>query len=157
MTTNTFGGSYQHTQKGKFIVLPVLMTAIAFAAGVFIKNQPLFLIAVPILLVAAWLFRSLTVEITERELRWHFGTSLIHKSVPLSEILSVKPVKTRFLEGWGIHWSRFGWLYNVSGFDAVAISLRSGKRFALGTNESLALLARLREALQRNGADTFKA
>ena len=49
-----------------------------------------------------------------------------------------------YLEGWGIHLSRFGWLYNVSGFDAVAITLVSGKRFALGTDEPQALLAALR-------------
>jgi hypothetical protein len=43
----------------------------------------------------------------------------------------------------GIHLSRFGWLYNVSGFDAVAIILKSGKRFALGTDEPDALLQAL--------------
>ena len=52
-----------------------------------------------------------------------------------TEIASVKPVRTNTLEGWGIHYSRFGWLDNVSGFSAVAITLRNGKRFALGSDE----------------------
>jgi metal-sulfur cluster biosynthetic enzyme len=33
------------------------------------------------------------------------------------------PVRTNVAEGWGIHISRFGWLYNVSGFSAVAVKM----------------------------------
>jgi hypothetical protein len=85
----------------------------------------------------------LTIEITEWELRWRFGPGLFRKSVKLSDIASAKPVRTNFLNGWGIHLTRFGWLYNVSGLDAVAITLKNGKRFALGTDEAHSLLAAL--------------
>ena len=37
--------------------------------------------------------------------------------------------------GWGIHLTPRGGLYNVSGFRAVAVRLKGGKRFLLGTDE----------------------
>jgi len=124
MTANVF--SYQHTQRGNFI------------------------------LKCTWLFHSLTIAIGERELCWRFGPGLIHKRVALAEITAAEPVQTTFLQGWGIHLTRQGWLYNVSGREAVAITLRSGRRFLLGTNEPQLLATRLGEVIQRNVAAGVK-
>jgi len=137
---------YQHTQPGTLIMLTMLVLAAWMAVGGFFA-RPLF-VGVPILLVTAWLFHSLTIELTGEELRWRFGPGLISKRVPLTEIASVKIVRTLFLEGWGIHLSRFGWLYNVSGRGAVAIVLRNGKKFALGTDEPEALCAIIQQNLR---------
>ena len=63
--------------------------------------------------------------------------------MPLATVASAKVVRTSLLEGWGIHYSRFGWLYNVSGFDAVAVTLNNGKRFCLGSDEPETLAAEL--------------
>jgi len=91
----------------------------------------------------AWLFHSLTIEIGARELSWRFGPGLIRKVVQLDEIISATPQSTG--PSWGIHWSpRLGWLYNVSGYDAVLITLRSGKKFALGTDEPQVLTEAIR-------------
>lgn len=97
----------------------------------------------PVLALGAWLFHSLTIQIADGELRWRFGSGVIRKSVPMDQILTARVVRTNVLEGWGIHFSRFGWLYNVSGFDAVAIELREGKKFCLGTNDPGTLVKRL--------------
>ncbi len=156
MTLNTFVGSYKHTQRGA-LILAVLLGFAALFTGLGLTLLKPFLFSVPILLLFAWLFNSLTIEITGRELHWRFGPGLIRKSVPLADIVSAQPVKTNFLEGWGIHITRRGWLYNVSGFDAVAVTLRSGKRFALGTDEPSALVARLAEVIQQNNPAGFKA
>src|SRR5277367_4228403 len=140
--------TYQHTQSGKLIVRFLLAMALVVVFVLTLIGSHLAwpgFIPVPILLVSAWLFHSLTIKITEKELCWHFGPGLISKRVPLAEIASVKIVKTTFLEGWGIHLSRFGWLYNISGRDALAIVLRNGKAFALGTDEPEVLCAALRE------------
>lgn len=155
MTSNTFAGCYRHTQRGTLILAVTLGMAMVFAVLAMMLLKPLWLAPV-ILLVTAWLFSSLTVEITDRELRWRFGPGLIRKSVPLNEIISAQPVRTG--PSWGIHWSpRTGWLYNVSGFDAVAVTLRNGKKFALGTDEPQALAARLTEVIQQNQATGFHA
>ena len=157
MASNTFAGSYRHTQRGTLILAVTLGMALVFCGlGFSIGLLKSLWISVPVLLAAAWLFSSLTVEITDRELRWKFGPGLIRKSVPLAEIVSAAPVRTG--PSWGIHWSpRLGWLYNVSGWDAVLVTLRSGKKFALGTDEPQILAARLAEAVQTNPPAGFKA
>ena len=45
----------------------------------------------------------------------------------------------------GSHLTPYGWLYNVSGWDAVAITLRNGRKFSLGTDDPQGLT----EAIQR--------
>jgi len=155
MTSDTFGGSYKHTQRGTLILIVLLGVAALFIIlGLTMLKS--FWFSAPILLACAWLFHSLTIEITDRELRWRFGSGLIRNRVPLTEIVSAEPMRTGL--SWGIHWSpRTGWLYNVSGFDAVAVTLRSGKRFTLGTDEPQALVARLAEVIQQNKPAGFKA
>lgn len=129
---------YRHTQHDSLLPNAMIgIFVILMVAGVFVF-KPLFVVA-PLVLLAGWMFRSLTIEIDAGKLRWRFGPGIIHKSVSLAEITAVEIVRTNFFEGWGIHWSRFGWLYNIAGFDAVAVTLRSGKQFALGTDDPDAL------------------
>ena len=52
--------------------------------------------------------------------------------------------------GWGIHLTPYGWLYNVSGFDAVAITLRDGREFAFGTDDPDGLTAGIRDPIRVN-------
>lgn len=139
--------TYKHTQRGKLIIIIMsIVSMITVIVGLTIA-RPL-LLALPMLAATGWVFHSLTIEIVDGELRWRFGPGLVRKRVSLNEIASAKPVRTNVLEGWGIHWSRFGWLYNVSGYDAVAVRLRSGKRFALGSDEPQILS----NILQRNAS-----
>jgi len=133
---------YQHTQRAHVILCALLGLGLVFLVLGATVLRPL-LITAPLLLLGAWLFHSLTIEIVEGELRWRFGPGLIHKQVSLDLIVSAEPVRTNLIEGWGIHLSRFGWLYNVSGYDAVAIRLKNGQHFALGTDEPAALAAAL--------------
>lgn len=88
-----------------------------------------------LLALTVWLFSRLTITIDSERVRASFGPGLVHKTIPLAEIADCEPVRTKWWEGWGIHLSRFGWLYNVSGWDAVAIRLRDGRRLALGTDQ----------------------
>ena len=44
-----------------------------------------------------------------------------------------------------------GWLYNVSGYEAVEIALASGKRLRLGTDEPHRLAQALRAAMRERG------
>lgn len=141
--------TYHHTQRGTFILVAMSVTAVAMLLGGLAMRPLLF--GIPILALCAWLFHSLTIEISEGELRWRFEPGWIHKRVSLAEITSARIVRTNVLEGWGIHLSRFGWLYNVSGFNAVSITLKNGKRFCLGTDEPSVLMAKLNEHLEAIG------
>ena len=57
------------------------------------------------------------------------------RSRELADIASATITRTTFWEGWGIRLTRRGWLYNVSGNDAVLIARHNGKSFLLGTDE----------------------
>jgi hypothetical protein len=137
---------YHHRQFGTVLVVMLVGgAAVAWGVGVAVPRQfPIVWVLPAILLGGAWLFGSLTVTVTETELRWAFGSGLIRKRVPLAEIAAVEVARTSFWEGWGIHRTRRGWLYNVSGFGAVAIRLKSGKQFLVGSDEPEKLAAALR-------------
>ncbi|MEY2408113.1 MAG: hypothetical protein QOF48_783 [Verrucomicrobiota bacterium] len=125
--------TYQHTQRGTAIVLAMLIVSVGMLLGAIVYTPTL--LAIPILMLCGWLFHSMKIEITDSELRWCFGPGLIQKHVVLDQIVSAEPVRIKVRDGWGIHLTRFGWLYNVSGFDAVVITLKNGKRFCLGTDD----------------------
>jgi len=128
-----------------------LFFAVMMLAGLGYEIWP----AIAVLVLCAWLFSSLTIQITADELQWRFGLGIIRNHVALKEIASAEAVRNR--PSWGIHWSpRTGWLYNVSGFDAVLVTLKSGKRFTLGTDEPQVLAARLADVIRECEAG-FKA
>jgi hypothetical protein len=133
--------TYERTQPATTILVSVgvlfLITAITSAI-----LYPLIFSAV-LLLIAAWMFRSLTIEVSDTDLAWHFGSGWPGKRVPLTEVASVEPIRISFWNGWGIHYTPRGWLYNVSGYGAVAVTLRNGKKFCLGTDEPEELAAYL--------------
>jgi hypothetical protein len=125
--------SYQHTQPATTILVCVGVMCAGFAIGsIFVRTLICTLV---LLAISMWIFRSLTVEISDTELTWYFGSGFPKKTVPLAEVASAEAIRTTFLNGWGIHYTPHGWLYIVSGYGAVAITLKSGKRFCLGTNE----------------------
>jgi hypothetical protein len=119
------------------VVISILVGAALFLSLQVLVPEPRFAMFVVggILALCAFLFSSLTIRVTDRALCWHFGPGLIRKEVPLSEIQEVEPTRTSFMCGWGIHLTPRGWLYNVSGFQAVTVRLKSGKGFLLGTDE----------------------
>lgn len=139
--------TYQHTQPGTVIVVTLSVLCIFFAIGAIFIHA--FVFSLLLLGIAAWLFRSLTIEITDSDLIWNFGSGWLRKSVPLSEIVSAEPIRITFLNGWGIHYTPRGWLYNVSGYGAVAIQLRNGKQFCLGTDQPEVQATQLKTAISK--------
>jgi hypothetical protein len=67
--------------------------------------------------------------------------------VRIAEIASCEPIRIKWWYGWGIHLTPYGWLYNVSGFGAVAITLRNGRKFALGTDDPKTLTAAIQSLI----------
>lgn len=97
------------------------------------------------------LFSSLTVSVDSQALRWHFGPGFWRKRVPLAEIAGVEAVRNRWWYGWGIRAIPEGWLYNVSGLDAVEIGLTNGRRIRIGTDEPARLVEAIEAARARHG------
>ncbi len=82
------------------------------------------------------LFAALTVEIRDGLLKFHFGLGLIRKKLKIAEIESCEIVRNPWYYGWGIHATGKGWVYNVSGFEAVEIFMSDGRRLRIGTDEA---------------------
>jgi len=139
---------YSHTQRaGRWLWIPAV--ACLFLVGLAVWTRIWAVLgSLAVIGGLAWLFSSLTVEVADGRLSWRFGPGWLKKQVPLGDIAAALPVKTTWKEGWGIHYTRFGWLYNIAGFEAVAFELKNGKRFAVGTDEP----SRLLSALQANAA-----
>ena len=139
---------YEHTQIGQVIIWAVL-AIILIANGGLIGHHAAPAIISIILLVCLVLFYRLKITIDNENLCASFGPGIIRKRVRLAEIVRCEPIRIRWWYGWGIHMTPFGWLYNVSGLDAVAITLRDGRKFALGTDDPHGLVAAIRNSITR--------
>jgi hypothetical protein len=91
-------------------------------------------------------FSALTVTVSETDLELGFGTPLFRKRVALRDIAAYHRVRNPWYYGWGIHAMPGGWVYNVSGFDAVELTMRSGRKLRIGTDDPEGVLAALRQA-----------
>jgi len=126
---------YRRTQFGAVVVASVggamvLLAAIGAQAG----WHPVSAWAMLVMAVVLVLFWSLTIEIDPGRLRCFFGPGLIRRSFPLHEIVSARAVRNKWYYGWGIRLTPYGWMFNVSGLDAVELGLASGRRFRIGTD-----------------------
>jgi hypothetical protein len=140
--------SYRHTQNGVWIVLPCLFFA-AVDAVVAWQTGQLFPVAVLILLIAvAVIFSSLTVEVSENELRWYFGPGLWTYRLLLSDIETVAVVRNHWWNGFGIRMAAGFRLYNVSGLDAVELRLRSSDVRRIGTDDPQGLAEALKPSVR---------
>jgi len=112
--------------------IPLTVILVEFALGQF----DVYSISVFIFLVLlAWLFHCLTVEVTRTSIHVRFGPGLVRKTFALSEVQQVTVVRNHWYNGWGIRRLRHGWLYNVSGFDAVELVMRDGHVNRIGTSQ----------------------
>lgn len=126
---------YRHTQVGYLII--AVMAAVMVLIAIVLANAGINWIAIAVLViiaVALVLFSSLTVVIWEEELEVRFGPGPIRKRFKLNEIESCQVVKNPWYYGWGIRLTPHGMLFRVSGFYAVEIKLRTGKKFRIGTD-----------------------
>jgi hypothetical protein len=139
---------YQHTQVGYLII--VVMIAAIVSIGLSLANAGTNRVAVAVLIILVAvliLFSSLTVSIMDNTLEVRFGPGIIRKRFNLRDIESCQAVKNSWYFGWGIRLTPYGWLYNVSGFQAVEIKLRRGSKFRIGTDVPQELESAIREAL----------
>jgi len=141
------GNAYKHTQRGQVILIGMGIAILLVLTGMlFVERYAILIPVLCILLVSAILFHSLTIEISNSLLIWKFGPGIFKKSIPLADIESARVVRNPWCYGWGIHLTPHGWLYNVSGLDAVEIQLKNRKRLRLGTDEPDALLRAIERA-----------
>lgn len=138
--------SYKHTQIG-YLMLVVTLAVLVLFAWVYstasaeppsVDSGPNFAVSAIMVFILFILasFATLTVSIDENYLRSKFGYGIFARKFALNQIASVQAVKNHWYYGWGIRlwlWPKM-WIYNVSGFDAVEITMKNGKVSRIGTN-----------------------
>ncbi len=90
-------------------------------------------------------FSTLRVIVTTTHLQLRFGPGLYRRTVALDDIADATQSRSRWYEGWGVHVTFRGMLYNVGGFDTVRVVLTNGRSFRIGSDEA----DRLRAAIDR--------
>ena len=93
------------------------------------------------------LFHQLTVTVSKDFIRLRFGIGVINKKFAVADVESAAIVRNKWWHGWGIRITPHGWLYNVSGYDAVEIHLKNGRKARIGTDAPKRLLAAIEAAL----------
>ena len=152
--------SYKHTQVG-YLMIVVTLAVLIFFVWLHITasagpdsidsgtNFAISAIMVFVLFILAT-FITLTTSVDEHTLRIKFGYGLFAKKFLLDQIASVQSVKNRWYYGWGIKvwfWPKM-WVYAISGFDAVEIIMKNGKRYRIGTDVPSELEAAIKQAIQ---------
>lgn len=146
---------YKHRQPALFltrlfvgipIVLLLVLTVWLPNKGDGLEEAIVPLIVAGILLIAGTLFRSLTVSVGAGEISLAFGLGIIRKQFQIANIESTTIVRNRWYYGLGIRKIQDGWLYNVSGLDAVELQMKGGRRYRIGTDEPDELLKAIESA-----------
>ncbi|MCH2147953.1 MAG: hypothetical protein MK095_00785 [Phycisphaerales bacterium] len=100
-----------------------------------------------LLFVILLLFHSLNVRIDDDAMHLRFGVGLLRKSIPLETIDSCRTIRNSWIYGFGIRYVFDGWMWNVSGLDAVQLTFADGKHFRIGTDEPKELESAINEAI----------
>jgi len=138
--------SYKHTQIG-YLMLVVTLAVLVLFAWVYIMasaeppsvdSGPNFAVSAIMILILFILasFATLTASIDENYVRIKFGYGIFARKFALNQIASVQSVKNHWYYGWGVKvwfWP-YMWIYSVSGFDAVEITMKNGKVYRIGTD-----------------------
>jgi hypothetical protein len=146
--------AYHHTQPGILnrVIIGAFILVFLVLATFLGDGDPtamwVMLMVCGIMVVTLALFHALTVEIRHGQLRIRFGIGLIRKTIPVKDIEQVEAVRNRWWYGWGIRLTPHGWLFNVSGLEAVQVNLRNGRSYRIGTDEPEKLRAAIEEAMK---------
>jgi len=137
---------YRHTQVG-WLMLGILVPALLFLLTSFVLlpggGEAVRGVVAAVLVVVGVLFSSLRTEVERGRLRVAFGPGWPSREEPLRNVAEVRRVRNPWVYGWGIRLTPHGWLWNVSGLDAVELTRRDGSRFRVGTDDPEGLLAAL--------------
>lgn len=140
---------YKHKQMGTLVLVSMGFILVASLLGWALVPESRHVLGTVfiVILLLMPLFGTLTTEVSKESLRVAFGFGLIRRTIALSRIEEVTVVKNRWYYGWGIRLTPHGWLFNVSGFDAIELRFVGGRKFRIGTDEPEVLVKALRKVL----------
>ena len=141
------GEIYEHTQVGAVMLVALAVAGAGLLWAGIQEGWPAGLAGALFAIAACLvLFTTLTVRIGDGVLAVRFGPGFPRRTIRLADIASARAVRNHWFSGYGIHRVGSGWLYNVSGRDAVEVALRGGRSIRIGTDEPEELLRALAQA-----------
>jgi len=133
----------KYTQRGTFsiiILTPLFIASLIIILITGFKDLMFFSLlsfVAMTLLICLLIFYKLTISIDVNSISFKLGIGLISKKYLLSEIQSCSPVKNNPVYGIGIRMIPQGWLYNVSGLDAIELTFKNKKsKVRIGTDKA---------------------
>jgi hypothetical protein len=129
---------YKHTQIGWIIwiiCIPVIMGIWILAIVHPMPEMTSAVFVAVVILIALSIFGRLTVYGDNQQFGFYYGFGVIKKQFSYAEVKSIKKARNHWFWGWGIRWFGRGWLYNVSGLDAIEVQLKTGRVLRIGTDE----------------------
>lgn len=101
-------------------------------------------------LLGLFLMMRLKTEIDQTEVRMSF-IPFVKKRIKWTEIKKAEVVNYGFVGGWGIRLSfKYGTVYNIKGNMGLAIELKNGKRFVIGTQKEKELGSIVEKAIEQH-------
>ena len=139
---------YHHTQAGTLIQWSLIAVAVFVTVLALCVPAPLGAggAVAAVLVLCLVLFHSLTVTVTTATIVAAFGPGIIRKTFRVENIRAARIVRNPWYYGWGIRLTPHGWLFNVSGFDAIELEQNNKRKFRIGTDEPAQLLAAICKA-----------
>ena len=123
------------------VIVPIAILYIQILDGHPINDNPvpgmalLILSAVGVLLTIIFLLMQLHTDIDENGIRMRFAPFVV-REIPWDDVASAEVLNYGFVGGWGIRlWTSYGTVYNVRGNKGLAITLKNGKQFLIGTQK----------------------
>ena len=139
--------NYRHTQFGTLVVVMIsLVILFEIVLAFFIGLHVLVIAFLAVMTLVLMAFHSLTVDVDRERIRVRFGWSPFGRTDRIDKVRDAREVRNRWYYGWGIRLTPHGWLYNVSGFDAIEVEFEGGKKVRIGTDEPRELLRAIRQA-----------
>ena len=141
---------YKHTQVGWTIIFIAFISA-SLVISVPVSTTVMLWVVTPIFVAILTLFSTLTIEVAQDQISWRFGVGLVRKSIRLTQVSSAEPANNPWYHGFGIRYNPAHgyWLYNVSGPHTIELTLSSGGKIKLGTDEPVFLHKAILSALQQ--------
>ena len=115
-------------------IMGTLLVASFFSIGQKDIQHVIFFVA-PLLSGLILLFWSLTITVTDTHFSHAFNLDFWKRSYAFADIESFSKVQNSWLYGFGIRFIGTGWLYNVSGTDAILVQFKNGKKVRIGTDD----------------------
>jgi hypothetical protein len=88
-----------------------------------------------LLIVLTFGFAKLWVCVVNKEVQLKFGSIGPRKRINLADVRSAQAVRNHWYYGFGIRWIPGGWMWNISGLDAVELDYLDGRKFRIGTDQ----------------------